>query len=541
MKTRSYKRVGALLAEGGVGAVAALLALPVAGVFVLSFWDEGAITFEAYRTVLGSGRQWGLLRNTLAIAGGASAVATVLGSAFALAIEYVRVPTRRWLTYAMLASLLVPPYVYAVVWTDVLSRWGWLAFTPDAAQSLPLKGLALAGMVPVVCVLGTAYFPIVALSALAGLRRYDTAIEDPARLVAGRGRVLRSIVAPLLAPAILGGSVCVFALSLVEFAVPSLLQVDVYSVEIYSRFAATYDAAGAAAQAVPLLVCGTVALLGWLVLAAPRKGRLSGKRSSRDSEECSPARSGPIALAVAAWCVLSACVLLPLGALAVRSLPLTSYGEVWSTAKEELGTSLALSAAAATLVVAVAFGMACLSRAGRPSARLYGLVLAGFVVSGPLLGIGLIVLWNRAGVGPLVYDTPLILVLACAGRFLFFGYLVVHMAQRDLPASLDEAAAVCAVGGGRRTVGILLPMMLPALVVAWGVVFVLSLRELDAGVLVAPPGWTPLPVRLFGLMHYGPSRLVAALCVVTVAAVGVAGLGTGALYAGVRRVWHVGG
>ncbi|NIA15899.1 MAG: hypothetical protein GWP08_17685, partial [Nitrospiraceae bacterium] len=318
MTGRSQERVGALLAEGGVGIVAAVLLLPVAVVFAGSFWGEGGIAFEAYRTVLGSGRQWELLRNTLVIAGGASALATVLGSAFALTIGYARAPTRRWLTYAMVAPLLIPPYVYAVVWSDVLSRRGWLDFGPDPAQLLPVKGLMVAGTVPVVCVLGLAYFPIVALSVLAALRRYDTAIEDPARLVTGGGRVLRLIAMPLLAPAILGGSVCVFVLSLVEFAVPSLLQVDVYSVEIYSRFAATYDAAGAAAQAVPLLVCGTVALLGWMAFAAPRRGRLGGKQGTRSSMDGTCAGTRGIALALAAWCVLGACVLVPLGALVVR-------------------------------------------------------------------------------------------------------------------------------------------------------------------------------------------------------------------------------
>jgi len=53
-------------------------------------------------------------------------------------------------------------------------------------------------------------------------------------------------------------------------------------------------------------------------------------------------------------------------------------------------------------------------------------------------------------------------------------------------------------------------------VAVWGLCFLFSFAEVDASVLLCPPGRTTLPVRLFSLMHYGPGRYVAALSVLTV-------------------------
>src|SRR5690606_25756312 len=126
-------------------------------------------------------------------------------------------------------------------------------------------------------VLGLAYYPIVAFATVLGLRRYDARLEEAALLVARRGHAFASITLPLLAPALISGAVLVFVLSLIEFSVPSLLQVNVYTVEIYERFSVSYDAPAAAAQSVPLVVTGVLVLgAGWLYVRG-RRGRLAGQ------------------------------------------------------------------------------------------------------------------------------------------------------------------------------------------------------------------------------------------------------------------------
>jgi iron(III) transport system permease protein len=159
-----------------------------------------------------------------------------------------------------------------------------------------------------------------------------------------------------------------------------------------------------------------------------------------------------------------------------------------------------------------------------------------FLLSGPVIGIGLILLWNHHGMRALVYDSLIVMVFGCTARFLFFAHQGTGAAMRDLHASLEEAASVAGVPWWRQVMSVLIPILRPSLFGVWALGFLFSLRELDATVLVCPPGSTTLPVRLFTLMHYGPSRIVAALSVITAFMILFGGAVTATVYSKTRNV-----
>lgn len=87
-----------------------------------------------------------------------------------------------------------------------------------------------------------------------------------------------------------------------------------------------------------------------------------------------------------------------------------------------------------------------------------------------------------------------------------------------------------------------LPLLLPGLLAAAGLVFALSVGELGATLIVIPPGYSTLTLRIYNYLHYGAAASVAVLCLVLVAiAFGVGGLmawglrGWGTIYRGGDR------
>jgi len=111
----------------------------------------------------------------------------------------------------------------------------------------------------------------------------------------------------------------------------------------------------------------------------------------------------------------------------------------------------------------------------------------------------------------------------------------------EVATSLDEAASVAGIPWVRRMLRITTPVCAPALALVWCGAFALAFREVDASLLVAPPGITPASVRLYTLMHYGPDRMVSALAVLlTLTVLAVAAVGALAA-AGFRRRVHAGG
>jgi len=525
---------GLRLFSAGVTAVFAVITIAPAALILAAACGigDGASGSFPLAALIGGTRAWMLLATTTGMALGAACVATALGIITAVALTLAPRTWRRPLMALFALPLLLPPYISAIAFADVLGGRGLLQYGLDAAaQRMPIASIYSAA--GVILVLGLCHFPIVTFLGAVRLARYDVRFEEPARLCAGRFRILRAITIPLLAPTFCTGAIVVFILALTDFAVPSLLQVNVYTVEIYSRFSAAYDIGGAAAMALPLL------LLGYATL------RLFGYVAELDRLRALPPRPSPprvqsrwrAPLLAAAALALLAAAGFPLAVLIHRSASLAAYVEIWQTARGELAVSIALAAVAATCMMALAFAMAILNRMGRPVARAYSAAVIPFLASGPITGVALILLWNHAGPAALIYDGPAILVIAAVTRGLFFAFLTAYASFRSIPMAIDEAAAANGVPWHRRMLGIHLPLSLPALAAIWALGFVLTLRDVDTAVLVAPPGWTPLSVRLFGLMHYGPSAFVAALSVTTVLII-VAGVAAAAIaQCGLKRIY----
>ena len=462
-----------------------------------------------------------LLIHSLAVAGGATLLATLLGGGLGLALGYFRVNSRLLLLFVFPAPFLVPSYILALAWIEMLGKNGLVAdlFARTTGVTVDVPNLYSIG--GAVWVLGLSHYPVVAAAALIGARRLDARFDEAARLARGTWPAFVAVVLPLLAPTILTGSLAVFLLTLVAFAVPSLLQVAVYPVEIHTRFAAFHDLSGGMMAGLPLFVAGALAIAAWLAFLRQRRAWLTGR--AVQSSEPRGSTSLRWIMVFSCWLVVGVSAILPIAVLVWRSLPLNSYAEVWETAREEFWASVMTAAAAATLMAALGFAMALLCRKPKAAAPFAVLSATPFLLSGPALGIALITAWNHAGWRSPVYDSAAIVVLACAARFLFFSFAGAFASLRDLGPTLVEAASVAGVPRWRQVTGILFPLSLPYLVAVWTLSFLLTFGEVDTTLLVAPPGLTTLPVRIFGLLHYGPGRLVAALSVIiTIIIIGAA-------------------
>jgi iron(III) transport system permease protein len=486
---------------------------PMACVLASTILVEGRLTLAPYSQVLYESRQWGLLGTSLVIAAATALTALGLGVPTGLALGYWRIPTSRALAFGLTLPLLIPAYVNAVAWIDLLGHNGYVARLCALIGARMEFSFSIYSIPGVILVNGLSLFPIVMWSTVIGVARLDRRLEEAALLV--RSSPLPRVTFPLLTPWILTGGLFVFMISLTGFSVASLLQVNVYSVEIFTRFSAFYDVPGATAQSVPILVLGLAMFGAWSLYMSKRRAWLSG--TYRPLQHVPLTRKCHVLAALSCWALVAVAGVLPVAAIIERSLPLTTYLTTWQTARGEIGTSLLIASASATLLTALAVAMAFLHRARVRTRAGFALCILPFLVSGPVIGIGLILLWNHAGPLAAIYDSLAVVVLACGARFLFLAYLILRAAMDAVSEQLEEAAAVTGVSWSRRFAFILLPLVLPAVVAVWGLGFLLAFSELDATVLVCPPGSTTLPVRLFTMMHYGPSQTVAALSVVIMA------------------------
>ncbi len=505
---------------GACGAAAFLFllagGLPLAVVAARSVLVDGRLSLDRHAALLADPRTWHLLGNSLLLAGLATAGAVLAGVPLAVLLGRTDLPFRGAFLGVFVLPLLLPPPVTAVAWRDLFLPRGPVARVLGAGVAARGDDF-LAGLPGSAFLHAIIFLPVVIVVGAAALRAVDPRLEEAARLSTGWTGVLLRVSLPLARPGFLAAGLVVFLFSLGEVTVPFLLRFPVFPAESFTRFTARYDVAGAAAAAAPLLLVVLPAVVAERWFA--RSGALASRPGTdRRSRRIPLGRARlPVAGVVALLAALVAGA--PVAGLAATASSPSAFRAALVHGGGSLLRSLAWGAAGATLLLVGGALLALCLEAGRHAAALLdGAATALFVLPGTVIGVGLVVAWNRPWAGA-VRGTAAILLLGYLARYLAVPAWITGAALARVPRSLDEAARVAGAGPWRRALAVRLPLAGRGLAAAWLLAYVFCLRETTVSMLAYPPGNDPVTVRLFTLMANGDPAMVAALCLLAAALV----------------------
>jgi iron(III) transport system permease protein len=474
---------------------------PVVYLLFASLGDPQA----GYATLLLDARQRGLLYNTTLLGTGSALFATAVGVPLGIALARVPFRGRALIRLALAAPALLPPYVVGLAWVYLGGSRGVIQ-TVTGQDLLSTWTYSLPGAV---LVLGIVFYPLSMLATEVAMRRIDSRLEEAALIDAPPRRVLWRITLPLAAPGILAAALVIFVLAVSEFGVPGLLRVRVYTTEVFTAFAALYDFARATLLSLPLLILSGAVATAAAVLFGERLVSTRRRTGGAPLELDAWRTSARLAILVVVLVALG----LPTAILLSEALGARSMAAVLTGSGRAIANSLTLSAAGATVVVAVAFWLGyARARAGRRVGHVADILLIVlFAVPSTVVGVGLIGIWNRPGLLGLAYATDAMFLLAYLARFLPIAVLILAASTRYVPASHEEAAAVSGAGWLRTMARIVLPQIRLGMATAWVITFVLAFGELGVSILVAPPGESTLPIRIYTIIANTPSSNVASL------------------------------
>jgi iron(III) transport system permease protein len=507
--------------------LAAIALLPIAAMLSESVTSDGAFSLRAYHLLQPSeGRLIVLMGHSLQLSLLTASIATLIGVPLGILLGKTDLPLRGSLTLLLTGPLLIPPYVLAVAWFSILGRAGAVGgILPDAwSQKISSEFFGLWGCT---FILASAFMPIAMLLTIAFLRTVNPRLENAARLVSGWPSVLFRITLTLILPAIAFAAVLIFLLSLGEIGVPMYLRFPVYPTEILTQFAAFYDFRAATAAAVPLLIV-TLVILGLQARLHQRVLQLGLRTPSEEAVQVSlgPWRFPLLALVVA---FASVVVASPLGALLTQSWSLAIYQDALTRAGDSMARSLAFAAAGATLLCFLGFFWGYLTERRTLSFWWTNewLALLLLALPGTVIGIGLIGVWNTAATN-FIYASPAILIFGYLTQYAILPMRVVSASLAAVPRSLEEAAWLSGAGWFTTLRRIVAPLASRGLLAAWLISYIFSLRDVAISIVVYPPGYDTLPVRILTLMANGAPSLIAALCIIliaiTIVPLGAAGL-----------------
>ncbi len=490
--------------------------LPLVVMFAKSVVVDGQASLAAYQGLLSSGREWVLIRHSLALSLSTALLATAVGLPLGIILGKSDLPFRRMFAALFTIPLLVPPYITAISWFNLLGRQGALSKVLGSAAAQATSDW-LFGLPGCVLVLFSTFLPVVMLLTMTYLKTVNARLEEAGKLAGGWLRVLKGITIPLILPGILMAAMLVFLLTLGEFGVPAFLRYDVFSVESFTQFSAFYNFGAATAAAVPLVAITFLVLVAERIFLRDKTNQLQPGNGASAIIQLGTSKHW-IAALVGLLCL--GLVVAPLLVLFFHSLSSAgTYPEALSRAGDSLLRSISYAAIGASALTVLGFftGYLIHTRAFRFWRAVDTLTIFLFTLSGTVVGIGLISLWNHPATN-FIYGTPAIIILGYLARYTALTSRITVSALAQIPPSMEEAAQAAGAGWLRRMGLIVAPLAKRGLVAGWLIGYIFCLRDVGITMLVYPPGHDTFPVRIFTLMANGSTELIAALCVIMVVA-----------------------
>jgi iron(III) transport system permease protein len=519
--------------------VAGLVAAPLLAVLATAATRPGASFLHIATTTLPE-----MLRNSALLA---LLVALMAGSAGAISawiVSTCEFRGRRVLEVALLLPLAMPAYLNGYVYTwlfDVAGpvqqafrdltglRYG--QYWAPEIRSLPGAALMLAMVL----------YPYVYLLCRAAFLQQSVCLLEASRTLGhGLPRTFVHVALPLARPALAAGVALALMEVLADFGTVQHFGVRTFTTGIYEAWFGMDDRGAAAQLAVGLLGCV------FLLLALERLSR-GGRRFHPTTTRHPPLRPVVLRGAKQAGAIL-ACAMpvvlgfgIPAGALAW--LALTSGDPLDPRRFLPFAVnSLMLSGITAALAVAIAALMAWAVRMHPSPLRAVANRVAalGYALPGSVIAVGTLVpfglfdnaldAWMRErfglSTGLLLSGTMAALVFAYLVRFLAVALSAVESGLARLKPSFFAAARVLGRTPGQAVREVELPLARGALLTAAVLVFVDTMKELPATLIVRPFDLDTLAVRIYNLAS--DERLAeastAALLIVVVGLLPVAAL-----------------
>lgn len=513
-----------------------LVVCPLLSVFLKAVVLDGRLALSPAAAVLGAPENLRMIANSLLLGILVVLTSTVIAAPLAYLFSRTDMARHRAFDILFLVPFMTPPYIASMGWILFMQKRGLLS---QLVPGLPDGAPAFFTLGGLVLVMSLHVFPFLLTLLRNAMDNIPSSLEESAAVLGARFPLrCRRVLLPLLAGNYAIGALLVFVKTLSEYGTPYTLGrrigFDVFTTDIHRYAAVAPISFGKAAVLASVLV--TICLLLWMVqnaITRRKSYRLVGGRGVRLA--LTPLRG---AARVLAWGYVALVLLLAIGipyfsviatsliqlrgyGLAAGNFTLAHYAELFAdneNAVSAMANSLFLGVTAATLcaVLGTAVVLAVRRARGKTGRLLEAAGLLPEMLPGIVLVIGLMLFWNEIyDILPL-YNTLGILVVTYTALFLPYTIQYVTSSFTQISGSLIDAGRV--FGGSRFYIfrRITFPLLLKGIAAGWMMTFIISVRELVAPSLIAPPNTLVVSTYIMREFEQGSVSLgmcMAVLCV----------------------------
>ena len=473
-------------------ASAAFIILPLGYVTVLALSADAAIWLRLWAT-----RVPELLFNTLSLAGAVAVLTLVLGVSTAWMVTRFEFPGRRLWEIALVLPLAMPTYVLAYVYNYLLGFGGPMEQFWQVIAGPQARLFSPQSFWGVTLVMALDTFPFVYLLTRSALLSFNLSFEEVARSCgATQLRTMLNVTLPLLRPSIVAGVALVILYVVSDFGAVSLLRYQTLTYAVFQQMTGRSDNHAASILSLLLVILALLFLLTerWFRQKS-RFYQTTGRYRVPQRIHCGWPQTAALTACLAT--VSGAAFGIPtylligwsLSPEALAILDARFFGFMWNSAL--------LSTLAATAAVLVGLPLAYLA-SRKPTWLNTGCLqaaYAGYVLPGPVAALAVLVL--VLNIMPFFYGTVLVLIIAYVLHFLPAGLQSLEPSIQQITPNLEEVSRTLGLSARETLQRVTLPLIRNGVIAAWVLIFLQTMKELPATLLLRPVGFDTLAVRVW--------------------------------------------
>lgn len=512
------------------------IVLPLAVLIIDSVVVDGHLDVSSYLTVYGQAVNMRALTNTAKISILVMILSVLITFPLAWLIGRTDLPGRKKFRTILVASYMIPPYVGAIAWTQLLNPdVGYLNALLKTIFSLSKAPFNIYTEGGLIWVLTLFYSPFAFITISRAMEKMDPTLEEASR-VSGASplRVLWDVTLPLMAPSILAGGLLVFIGAGSAFGIPAIVgmpgNIEVLTTRIVSFVYMGNDSGirNATTLAVSLMILAN-GLLFFMTWFMGRKDYTTiGGKSTRPALVELGKWKGLATFLVAVYAFIA--VILPLGSIVITSfmvsmskgLSLDNFGfDAWIPVLENsqyldcIWRSLGYAFIAATIGTIFSLFVAYLSVKTHVKGRSLPdlLVMVGGSTPSVVIALALIITFS-GNYGLNLYSTMWILIVSYLVKYMTMSVRTIAASLSQVSSSLEEAGLNSGAGWLRICKDIIMPLIAPSIVAGWFLIFMPSFYELTMSNLLYGSDTQTIGVLLYELQTYADTQNASVMSVI---------------------------
>ena len=514
-----------------------LVGYPILWLFLGSLGQPRELTLAYLAKTITESQYVEPLWNTVVLGVCVAILSALMGVPMAWAVARTDMPGQKFFRAAPTIAFLTAPYLSSLAWIMLLGpNAGLINKALKSLFGLQQAPFSIFGMNGIIFVISAHLFTYSFQMTTSSLESMDASLEESAQILgASKFRTMWRVTLPLVLPAISSAALLCFVASIALFGPQAFLglpeRVYYLPTKIFALLSIGYPPRYDEASALGLGIIALTALALYVQRSFLEKKSyvvLSGKGTRPTRVKLGPWKWALFAFS--SFIILVA-VILPYGVFVVAAfskqwlagpsldnLTLNNFSFVLqdNRSSRAILNSFSLAFGTATLTVLLGLLIAFMDLRTKIRGRrlLDYLSILPLGVPGIVLAVGLLQAYLRFPIP--VYGTIWVLLIAYMTRYIPISVRSANTAIRQVDVSLEEAARVAGASWFETMKRVAVPLLKPGLLVAWTLVFVPSLQELNTSILLYTQGSEVISVMIYKFNEMSYTEAIAALSLITV-------------------------